>query len=183
MILSDFLSRQKADDSDPHKIILISFNMRNVLQERYYNLHDTRANDKYLVQTRSQTKSSGVSLPEVHGIGKGLDPHVRPEKQKPISSSSDVRPPVCKPRIGQGIAGFRRKVIMVPPSQPKQTQALMTKSMPEVAAQPQVTAQTKHASTAQTGFRQPIGPRIETRHVPFYPDSHVRPLLRLPDLK
>ena len=44
MILSDFLSRQKVDDSDPHEIILISFNMRNFLQERYYNLHGTREN-------------------------------------------------------------------------------------------------------------------------------------------
>ena len=84
--------------------------MRNILQERYYNLRGTRGNDKYLVQTRSQAKSNRVSLPEVHGIGKGLDPHVRPEKQKPISSSSDVRAPVCKPRIGQGRAGVRRKV-------------------------------------------------------------------------
>ena len=29
MILSDFLSRQKVDDSNPHEIILISFNMRS----------------------------------------------------------------------------------------------------------------------------------------------------------
>ena len=50
MILSDFLSKQKVDDSNPHEIILISFNMRNVLQERYCNLCVTRANDKYLVQ-------------------------------------------------------------------------------------------------------------------------------------
>ena len=35
MILSDFLSRQKHDDSDPHKIIPISFNMYNALYETY----------------------------------------------------------------------------------------------------------------------------------------------------
>ena len=35
------------------------------------------------------------------------------------------------------------------------------------ATQPQVTAQTEHASPSQTDFRQPIGPRIETRQVPF----------------
>ena len=116
MVLSDFLSRKKTDESDPHEIILISFNMREVLQERYYNIHGTWANDKYLMQTRSQAKSSRVSLPEVHGIGKGLDPHVKPEKQKPVSSSSDVRAPVCKPRIGQGRAGVRRKVRIVLPS-------------------------------------------------------------------
>ena len=33
MILSDFLSRQKHDDSDPHDIIPISFNMHNVLHK------------------------------------------------------------------------------------------------------------------------------------------------------
>ena len=38
MILSDFLSRQKHDDSDPHKIILISFNMNNALYETYYRI-------------------------------------------------------------------------------------------------------------------------------------------------
>ena len=91
MVLSDFLSRQEVDDSDSHEIIPISFSMRNVLQERYYNLHHLEANDRCLVQTRSQTKSSRISLPEVHGNGKGLDPHVRPEKQKPIILSSDVR--------------------------------------------------------------------------------------------
>ena len=31
MILSDFLSRQKHDDSNPHEIIPISFNMQHVL--------------------------------------------------------------------------------------------------------------------------------------------------------
>ena len=38
MILSDFLSRQKHDDSNPHEIIAISFNMQNILQFRYYNI-------------------------------------------------------------------------------------------------------------------------------------------------
>ena len=35
---------------------------------------------KYLVQTQSQAKSSGIKLAEVHGIGKGLDPNIQPEK-------------------------------------------------------------------------------------------------------
>ena len=38
IILSDFLSRQKHDDSNPHEIIPISFNMQSILQTRYYNL-------------------------------------------------------------------------------------------------------------------------------------------------
>ena len=37
MILSDFLSRQKHDNSNPHEIIPISFNMQSILQIRYYN--------------------------------------------------------------------------------------------------------------------------------------------------
>ena len=60
MILSDFLSRQKVDDSNPHEIILISFNMREVLQENYYNLGNMTEEDRHLEQTRSQAKSSGV---------------------------------------------------------------------------------------------------------------------------
>ena len=32
-MLSDFLSRQNYDDSDPHEIIPISFNMPKVLQK------------------------------------------------------------------------------------------------------------------------------------------------------
>ena len=32
MVLSDFLSRQNNDNSDPHEIIPISFNMQKVLQ-------------------------------------------------------------------------------------------------------------------------------------------------------
>ena len=35
MVLSDFLSRQKVDACNPHEIILITFNMRDILQDRY----------------------------------------------------------------------------------------------------------------------------------------------------
>ena len=38
MILSDFLLRQNVDDSNPREIIPISFNLRTVLQDKYYNL-------------------------------------------------------------------------------------------------------------------------------------------------
>ena len=49
MILSDFLSRQEIDKSDPHEIIPISFDMKAILNKRYYNLEEE--NSKYLVQT------------------------------------------------------------------------------------------------------------------------------------
>ena len=68
-------SRQKYDDNNPYEIIPISFNMQNILQSRYYNISKGKEG-KYLVQTSSQAKSSGISLSEVHGIGKGLDPNI-----------------------------------------------------------------------------------------------------------
>ena len=58
MILSDFLSRQKYNDSNPHETIPISFNMHNVLHEKYYNIERS---EKHLVQTQSPTKSSGIN--------------------------------------------------------------------------------------------------------------------------
>ena len=72
MILSDFLLRQNVHNSNPCEIIPISFNLRTVLQDKYYNLE--RANERYMIQTRSQMRASGVQLPEVHGTRKGLDP-------------------------------------------------------------------------------------------------------------
>ena len=50
MIFSDFLSRQRHDDSNPHEIIPISFSMQSILQTRYYN--SGKGNPvKYLAQT------------------------------------------------------------------------------------------------------------------------------------
>ena len=72
MVLSDFLSRQSNDDGNLHDIIPISFNMHKVLQENYYKI------DSYLVQTRSQARSSGIKLPKVHGMRKRLDPNIKP---------------------------------------------------------------------------------------------------------
>ena len=62
MVLSDFLSGQNNDDSNPHGII--SFNMYQVVHEKYYNT------ENYLMQARSQARSSGIKLPEVHSMGK-----------------------------------------------------------------------------------------------------------------
>ena len=53
-------------------------------------------------------KASGVQLAEVHGSRKGLDPHKKPENQPQPIVSSDVD---RKPRIGQGRAGVKRKLL------------------------------------------------------------------------
>ena len=98
------LSRQKHDDSNPHDIIPISFNLHNILHERYYNLG---LMDKYLVQTQSQTKSSRIIIPEVHGVKKILETNSLPEEQKTapqVNKGSE-----SKPRLGQGRAGIKCK--------------------------------------------------------------------------
>ena len=51
--------------------------MKTILNERYYKVEEEKG--KYLVQTQSQTKDSGIKVPEVHGTKKGLDPNLRPE--------------------------------------------------------------------------------------------------------
>ena len=78
MILSDFLSRQGTDKSDPHEIIPISFDMKAILNNKYYNVEEEEESN-YLVQTCSQTKDSGIKVPEVHGAKKGVDPNLLPE--------------------------------------------------------------------------------------------------------
>ena len=61
------------DDSNPHEIIPISFNMYIILYETYYSIE---TEEWYLVQTRLQTKLRGIILPEVHGAKKTLDTSV-----------------------------------------------------------------------------------------------------------
>ena len=138
MVLSDFLSRQKTDNSNPHEIISISFSLRRVLHENYYRINDLIGTtdietDRYLAQTRSQAKSSSIIVPEVHGMDKGLIPNIKPEHQKSVVAittcptppthhirpmhqtqtidqgpTTNVVPPIPKPRIGQGRAEIRR---------------------------------------------------------------------------
>ena len=108
MILSDFLSRQGNDDSDPSEIIPISFNAYNILEENR-NLGILgmceKNEGKFLIQTCSQAKTSGTTLLEVHGVRKKLDPNVRPEKQHALPKKEVTE----RPHIGQGRAGLRRK--------------------------------------------------------------------------
>ena len=52
MMLSNFLSKQKHDDNNPHKSILISVNMQGLLQAGCYNIGE-EISGKYLVHTWS----------------------------------------------------------------------------------------------------------------------------------
>ena len=98
MILSDFISRQTNDDSNAHEVIPISFNMHQILQENYYGL------ETCLVQTRCHNKSSGVKLPEVHDVQKGLDPKIKPEKKH----AGTIKGCTEKSSIGQAAGGSKR---------------------------------------------------------------------------
>ena len=91
MILSDFLSQQNRDDSNPNEIIPISFNTYKILEDnRNFGkcnniINNASAHETYLIQTHAQAKSSGTRLLEIHGVQKELDPNLRPEKQHTIS--------------------------------------------------------------------------------------------------
>ena len=62
-------------------------------------------NEKYLIQTCSQAKTSGTKLLEVHGVQKGLDPNLRPEKQHTIPKQGKSE----RLQMGEGRAGSKRK--------------------------------------------------------------------------
>ena len=99
-------SRQQVDDSDLHVIIPISFNIRETLKQKYNEVKE----DKFLVQTRTQTGSSRIKLPALHGTTNTLVPHELPDKQ-PLG--------IIRPKIGQGRAGVKREVRPVSNETPK----------------------------------------------------------------
>ena len=50
--------------------------MKAILNDRYYN---AEKENRYLVQTRSQSKDTGIKVPVVYGAEKGIDPNLKPE--------------------------------------------------------------------------------------------------------
>ena len=206
MVLSNFLSRQKMDDSNPHELIPISFLLRDQVSDYFYRI-DNEINlprkDKYLVQTRSQVRSSGIRLPEIHGANKGLDPHVQPGKQKtfPIQTINKGIPthPIPKPRIVQGRAGLRRKVntlqpIPLPHQLPTQPitnhvqMAVVPLPEPTNQSQSQVQSQilprplSQHHLIDAIHIPQQIGPKMQHRPTPSYHDPYTRPPPKPPDI-
>ena len=108
MVLSDFLLQQKNDNSNANEIIPISFNMYKILEDSMDNFNkynNNFSNEKYLLQTHSQATTSGTKLPEVHGVQKGLDPNLRPEKQHAISKHGKSE----RLQMGQGGTGSKRR--------------------------------------------------------------------------
>ena len=206
MVLSDFLSRQQTDDSNHHELIPISFSLRDQVSDYFYHI-DNEINlprkDKYLVQTRSQVRSSGIRLPEIHGANKGLDPHMQPGKQKlfPIQTINKGTPthPIPKPRIGQGRAGLRRNVKVPQPitsPHPLPTQPITEHDSRTVVPLPEPTNQlqshvqsqslprplSQHHLIDPTHIPQQIHPKIQHRPTPSYPNPYARPPPKPPDI-
>ena len=169
MILSDFLSRQMHDTSNPHKIIPISFNMYNTLYETYYRKEMT---DKYLVQTHSQMKATGINLPEVHGTRKTLITSMPLEKQKPQIQGKQVDK--NRPKLGRGRAGMQCKHL-----QPVADTLVSTNKSPKI---PTIQKDTKVSMDFPVP-QQLITNKTETitqrqvqdknREQPFYPDPFL----------
>ena len=123
---------------------------------------DSQITSKYLIQTRSQAKYAGIKVPEIHGANKGLDPHIKLGRQRPlptlpmhsippISLTQHVEKglpmhPTPKPRIGQGRAGLKRKIrTNQPVPLPKQTiaQPIQTPAPKEAFSLPEPIVQSQ----------------------------------------
>ena len=125
----------------------------------------------------SQTKSSGVKLPEGHGVSKNLDPNNLPEKQniRPLKGNEILQE---KPQVSQGQAGVRRG--RPPPINQTITQTSeMSQRIPEGSKiEIRITNQTESTTPAQSitnsnvevTHRRPL-----IKHIPFYTDSTYRP--------
>ena len=114
MILSDFLSRQLGDDSDPHQIIPTSFNIKEILKENYQNI----VKDTYMVETMSQTKAKAANTPAVQSTTRKLvTQSIIPRIDKiPIKTNKGPKPnintqtqpqnTVVTEQIPQGLVGL-----------------------------------------------------------------------------
>ena len=105
MVLSDFLSRQIGDDSDPHEIIPISFNIREILKENCQNIVE----DMYMVQTGSWAEAQANTPAVQNTAGKLVTQNAIPKVNKtPIKTGKekDSKPPqstVVSQQLPQGL--------------------------------------------------------------------------------
>ena len=186
MVLSDFLSGQKTDSSNSPEINPISFTLKSLMGNHFYQIDSMNETsqpemNRYLMQTKLQTRSGGIKVPEIHGTNKGLNPHIKPGRQRPLLtlSTHNIPPtlitqpvdkrlpthPIPKPRIGQGRDGLKRKIkANQPVPLPKQTivQPIQTPapkealSLPEPVVQSQENVQPQHLIPTSLPQHQPV---------------------------
>ena len=126
------------------------------------------------MQTRSQAKTSGIKLLEVHGMGKNLDPNLKPERQYAISKQGSMER-LC---AGQGRAGSRRKrpdPINQPINQPSNlSQKIPGRTEIETGKTNHVnTKDPMHSINNMSGKMTNNNPLIQD--VPFHPGPVYRP--------
>ena len=141
----------------------------------YYNIGKSEG---YLVQTRSQTKSTGLKLPEVHGVSKGLDPNIQLEKNKLLSPTKGNEISQERPEIGQRRAGMRRR--RSPPIIQTITQSSdLSKKIPEASKiESRITTQTDsmaHMQSITNSNDEVTHRRPMIKDIPFYPDPTYKP--------
>ena len=187
MILCDFLSRIKADNSDPHGLIPIAFNYieheanpigefqavyfnpKEILAEFYRieeivgyaarKTYSTQQINAYFVMTRGQAQATGTSVPEVHGHSKPLDPNLKPEKDNTLKKH--VFTPSVNPVISKGISSTSGPQTSVPRAIPPVQ--LPIKYSPPISQQitqtPKTTPQISQARVAagSSGSFTPVG--------------------------
>ena len=98
LLLTDFLSRTSTDYSDPHQLQYISFERRTILAALYKDNVNS-----YNISTRSTYKQEGIKPAEVHGANKSLNPHIKPEHQKPQQSPAPVQRQIPRPSVAQQV--------------------------------------------------------------------------------
>ena len=148
--------------------------MKAILNNKYYNVGKQ---NKYLVQTCSQSKDTGIKVQEVHEAEKGIDPDLKPEwivrKSQKLAE---------KPRPEQD---------RVDPLAQEQTQVTGENHVKEQL----ISEQRKHSSTPQveqnvsrgiqqgryTILKHLNGPQVEKLQTPNYPDPVMKPPPRPPN--
>ena len=177
--------------------------MKSLAHEHFYQFNSTTGiseteTNKYLIQTRSQAKSSGIKVPEIHGANKGINPHVKPGRQRPLptlpmhsipptnlAQPVDKGPPthpIPKPRIGQGRAGLKRKIRTNQPIPlPKQmlAQPIPTPAPKEALSLPEPTVQSQENVQPQHHIPIPLPQHqlVDPTHIiqPIGPKIQHRP--------
>ena len=204
MILCDFLSRIKSDDSDPHELIPIAFNYigENVTNPEGLQIVPVQFNPKqildkffgiqeivgyaamkncssqkintYMVVTRGQAKAAGAVAPEVHGANKPLDPDKRPEKDTTLQKQ--IIPTNISAGSSSGHTAMPNKPMAPPPIQ------LPVKVTPPTPITPQKGLaqsiyKTPQISTSQRTPQTIPGIPTPVRSSGFYPARNVAPQL------
>ena len=143
MILCDYLSRIKSDDSDPHELIPIAFhyigepvpeniglqivpvqfNPKQILDQFYkiqevvgyaaMKTYSSQHINTYMVMTRGQAKATGTVAPQVHGANKPLDPDKKPEHD--VSLQKQIVPGNIPTRSSVGPTVIPNKPMALPP--------------------------------------------------------------------